>query len=105
MTGGGNSAFPSIAFSLRDADRAGGWADHVRGVTWALRDAGHGIRGYEASITSRLQAGAGLGSSAALEVALLRALREEFVPTWELEPLYLRKADAEINFETFVRER
>ena len=73
-----SDGFPSIAFSLRDADRAGGWADHVRGVTWALRDAGHGIRGYEASITSRLQAGAGLGSSAALEVALLRALREEF---------------------------
>src|SRR5206468_7277017 len=33
-----SEGFPSIAFSLRDEDRAGGWADHVRGVTWALRD-------------------------------------------------------------------
>jgi len=74
-----SEGFPSIAFSLRDEDRAGGWADHVRGVTWALREAGHAIRGYEAAITTRLPAGAGLGSSAALEVALLRALREEFV--------------------------
>jgi galactokinase len=73
-----SEGFPSIAFSVRDEDRAGGWADHVRGVTWALRDAGHTIRGYEAEITTRLPAGAGLGSSAALEVALLRALREEF---------------------------
>ena len=73
-----SEGFPSIAFSLRDEERAGGWADHVRGVTWALRDAGHKIRGYEAEITTRLPAGAGLGSSAALEVALLRALREEF---------------------------
>ena len=32
------------------------------------------------------------------ELAHARALREEFVPTWELEPLYLRKADAEINW-------
>jgi len=34
-----------------------------------------------------------------VELAHPRALREEFVPTWELEPLYLRKADAEINWE------
>jgi len=73
-----SEGFPSVAFSLRDEDRAGGWADHVRGVTWALRNAGHRIRGYEAAITTNLPAGAGLGSSAALEVALLRALREEF---------------------------
>src|SRR5436190_987510 len=33
------------------------------------------------------------------ELVHARALREEFVPTWELEPLYLRKADAEINWE------
>ena len=37
--------------------------------------------------------------SALVELAHARALREEFVPTWELEPLYLRKADAEINWE------
>ncbi|OLC51981.1 MAG: galactokinase [Chloroflexi bacterium 13_1_40CM_4_68_4] len=73
-----SEGFPSIAFSLRDEDRAGGWADHVRGVTWALRNAAHKLRGYEATISTRLPAGAGLGSSAALEVALLRALRDEF---------------------------
>jgi tRNA threonylcarbamoyladenosine biosynthesis protein TsaB len=37
--------------------------------------------------------------AALVELAHPRALREEFVPPWELEPLYLRKADAEINWE------
>lgn len=34
-----------------------------------------------------------------VELAHPRALREEFVQSWELEPLYLRKSDAEINWE------
>ncbi len=35
-----------------------------------------------------------------VELAHPRALREEFGPSWELEPLYLRKSDAEINWRT-----
>jgi tRNA threonylcarbamoyladenosine biosynthesis protein TsaB len=34
-----------------------------------------------------------------VELAQPKALREEFVQPWELEPLYLRKADAEINWD------
>ena len=34
-----------------------------------------------------------------VELAHPRAIREEFVQPWELEPLYLRKPDAEVNFE------
>jgi tRNA threonylcarbamoyladenosine biosynthesis protein TsaB len=33
-----------------------------------------------------------------VELAHPQALREEFVQPWELEPLYLRKSDAEINW-------
>jgi len=39
-------------------------------------------------------------AAALVELAHPRALREEFVPSWELKPLYLRKADAEINWES-----
>lgn len=54
------------------------WTDYVQGVTYALRRAGFEIRGFEAELASDVPMGAGLSSSAALEVALLRALREAF---------------------------
>lgn len=34
-----------------------------------------------------------------VELAHPRAIREEFVQPWELEPLYLRRSDAEINWD------
>jgi tRNA threonylcarbamoyladenosine biosynthesis protein TsaB len=34
-----------------------------------------------------------------VELAHPRAVREEFVQPWQLEPLYLRKSDAEINWD------
>jgi len=37
-------------------------------------------------------------AAALVELARARALREEFVAPWELQPLYLRKSDAEINW-------
>lgn len=39
-------------------------------------------------------------AAALVQLAHARALREEFVQTWELEPLYLRPPDAEINWST-----
>ena len=35
-----------------------------------------------------------------VQLAHARAMREEFVQSWELEPVYLRKPDAEINWST-----
>lgn len=35
-----------------------------------------------------------------VQLAHARVLREEFVPHWEIQPLYLRKPDAEINWTT-----
>jgi tRNA threonylcarbamoyladenosine biosynthesis protein TsaB len=39
-------------------------------------------------------------AAALVQLAHARALREEFVPHWQLEPTYLRKPDAEINWST-----
>jgi galactokinase len=50
--------------------------DYVRGCTWALAEAGLGAPGMDVAIESTVPAGSGLASSAALEVALLRAVRE-----------------------------
>jgi galactokinase len=51
-----------------------GWAGYVAGVVWALRDAGHRIAGGTMSITSDVEMGSGVSSSAALECAVLGAL-------------------------------
>ena len=39
-------------------------------------------------------------ASPLVQLAHAQALREEFVNPWDLEPLYLRKPDAEINWAT-----
>ncbi|BBX98280.1 galactokinase [Mycobacterium lacus] len=51
-----------------------GWAGYVAGVIWALRQAGHPVPGGAMWITSDLEMGSGLASSAALECAALGAL-------------------------------
>jgi galactokinase len=51
-----------------------GWAGYVAGVVWALRAAGHPVPGGSMSITSDIEMGSGLGSSAALECAVLGAI-------------------------------
>jgi galactokinase len=48
-----------------------GWAGYIAGVVWALRRAGHRVVGGEMSIESAVAMGSGLGSSAALECAVL----------------------------------
>jgi len=51
-----------------------GWAAYIAGVVWALRDRGHRVEGGRMSITSDVEMGSGLASSAALECAVLSAL-------------------------------
>jgi galactokinase len=51
-----------------------GWAGYVAGVVWALRCAGYAVPGGRMAITSDVEVGSGLSSSAALECAVLGAL-------------------------------
>ncbi len=61
-------------FLVGEERRTGSWIDYVQGVTVELRRRGHAIGGFEARIASALPLGAGLASSAALEIACVRAL-------------------------------
>ena len=45
------------------------WANYVRGVVKHLQEAGHGLRGADLAISGNVPQGAGLSSSASLEVA------------------------------------
>jgi galactokinase len=55
-----------------------GWLDYVQGLTSMLLKAGHAVGGFAASVESTVPMGSGLSSSAALEISLLRALRDAF---------------------------
>lgn len=76
---------------------SGSWADYPLGVAEILRAAGYPIGGFEADFSSTLPLGAGLSSSAAIEVCtgvLLMGLFDFSVPRLELARL-CRRAENE----------
>ena len=54
------------------------WLDYIQGVTYALRSLNPNVSGFAVVVESDVPLGSGLASSAALEVSLLRALREMY---------------------------
>ncbi len=66
------------AFSLDDlhADEAERWSNYVRGVAWALQQAGHTLPGLDLTLTSDVPIASGLSSSAAIEVAVACTFQE-----------------------------
>jgi galactokinase len=62
-----------------------GWLDYVQGLTAALAARGVRLGGCDLAVTSDVPMGAGLASSAALTVAVLRALAA--LAGFELDPL------------------
>lgn len=61
-----------------------GWGAYVAGVVWALREAGYEVPAADLELDSNVPTGAGLSSSAALECAVLVALRE--LAGWQIDP-------------------
>ena len=76
----------TATYALGQEARRGHWIDYIQGVTAALRWRGLEIAGFDATIESTVPVGGGLSSSAALEVAALRALRAAFdLPVSDVE--------------------
>ncbi|MGW1375265.1 galactokinase [Streptomyces sp. NPDC002446] len=61
---------------LRPAPLQAGWAAYPAGVVWAMREAGLPVGGADLHYDSTVPTGAGLSSSAALEVATALALSD-----------------------------
>jgi galactokinase len=61
----------------------GGWFGYVAGVAWAMLGAGHVLGGADLAIASEVPIGAGLSSSAALEMAVARALGAAVDLPWD----------------------
>jgi galactokinase len=61
-------------FTLDYLSKAGdGWIEYIKGVAWALLENGYKLTGWEGVIAGDVPIGAGLSSSAALEMATARA--------------------------------
>ncbi|MEU9730537.1 galactokinase [Streptomyces sp. NPDC048002] len=70
-----------------------GWTAYPAGVVWALREAGHQVTGADIHLTSTVPSGAGLSSSAALEVVVALALDDLYelgLKRWQLARLCQR---------------
>jgi galactokinase len=67
-----------LEFELGQETVRKSWLDYVQGVTHVLQREGHALTGFELRIASEVPLGSGLSSSASLDVAILRALREAF---------------------------
>ena len=62
-------------FSLDDLqNEKAGWIEYLKGTTWSLQDSGLALTGWEGVMQGDVPLGAGLSSSAAVEMATARAL-------------------------------
>ncbi len=57
---------------LENIRRETGWGEYLKGVAWALQEAGYTLRGWEGVVSGDVPIGAGLSSSAAMELATAR---------------------------------
>jgi galactokinase len=86
-------------FSLHNFSPGGtGWMEYVKGVAWALSVSGGKVHGWEGIIGGDLPLGAGLSSSAALEVACAHTFADIAGMTWDDQVLAQVAQTAENNW-------
>lgn len=66
----GETAVFHLHHLYKEEDR---WPEYVKGVAWAMQNAGFSLSGWEGVMGSSVPVGAGLSSSAAVELAAARA--------------------------------
>ncbi|MCD4726587.1 MAG: galactokinase [Pirellulales bacterium] len=60
-----------------------GWIEYLKGTAWSLQEAGHRLTGWDGVLAGDVPLGAGLSSSAALEMAVARAFAAAGKLPWE----------------------
>lgn len=78
-------------FALEEVghDECCAWTNYVRGMAWALQEAGHHLRGFDGLVHSTIPFGSGLSSSAAIEMASGVALAA--ISDLEIDPVTLAR--------------
>ena len=72
-----------------------GWAEYVKGMAWVLREDGEELRGWDGVVTGDVPLGAGLSSSASLELCAARAFAAAADLDWDAKPMAVRAQRAE----------
>jgi galactokinase len=72
-----------------------GWIEYLKGTAWALQDAGHALKGFEGVVAGDVPLGAGLSSSASIEMATARAFAAVSNLPWKPAPMALLGQKAE----------
>ncbi|ALV35236.1 galactokinase [Streptomyces sp. CdTB01] len=84
------------------------WTAYPAGVVWALREAGHAVTGADVHLASTVPSGAGLSSSAALEVVIALALNDLFalgLQRWQLARLCQRAENVYVGAPTGIMDQ
>ncbi|GFP42929.1 galactokinase [Candidatus Hakubella thermalkaliphila] len=89
-----------VSFDLKNIvyDPAHPWANYVKGVLQVFKQKGCPLSGFVAAIQGNIPIGAGMSSSAALEVAVATFLEEAFGLKLDPKELALWCVEAENNF-------
>jgi len=77
-------ATETIALDELDSRPRKDWAAYIAGVAWALASDGRDVPGLDLCVAADLPIGAGLSSSAAIEVAVARAFAA--AGSWDFDP-------------------
>ncbi|MFR9790750.1 galactokinase [Streptomyces sp. MB22_4] len=84
------------------------WTAYPAGVVWALREAGHAITGADVHLASTVPTGAGLSSSAALEVVIALAFDDLYdlgLARWQLARLCQRAENVYVGAPTGIMDQ
>ncbi|WP_367322560.1 galactokinase [Streptomyces sp. HUAS ZL42] len=84
------------------------WTAYPAGVVWALREAGHPVTGADIHLASTVPSGAGLSSSAALEVVVALALNDLYelgLERWQLARLCQRAENVYVGAPTGIMDQ
>ncbi|KQX83079.1 galactokinase [Streptomyces sp. Root1310] len=86
----------------------GAWTAYPAGVVWALREAGHPVTGADIHLSSTVPSGAGLSSSAAIEVVVALALNDLYdlgLQGWQLARLCQRAENVYVGAPTGIMDQ
>ncbi|MFF9524392.1 galactokinase [Streptomyces achromogenes] len=84
------------------------WTAYPAGVVWALREADHEVTGADVHLASTVPTGAGLSSSAALEVVIALALNDLYdlgLKGWRLARLCQRAENVYVGAPTGIMDQ